>query len=93
MLLSGALVASGIVEIIKQVPWIKSITPETKGRVLALAAVLSSVSGVLIGVGTGQIDAVSWQDLAQSVWNAIVTFGLAQGGYQTVTRALKMFGA
>lgn len=70
-----------IVEWVKQTPTIKAITPETKGRLLALAALLSSGAGVASGLADGTIDGNSVQMLVDAGWQASVAFGFTQAVY------------
>lgn len=70
-----------LVEAIKNSQQVQSITPETKGRLMALAAVLSSGAGVLSGLADGSIDGNSTQMLLDASWQATVAFGLTQGVY------------
>lgn len=69
-----------IVETIKQSS-VEFITPETKGRLIALAAVLSTGAGVVSGFADGSIDGPVLQMFAESAWHAAVAFGLTQGVY------------
>lgn len=70
-----------IVEWVKNNPEIAAITPETKGRLLALAGVLSAGAGVLSGLSDGSITGDSAQMLVSASWQAAVAFGLTQGFY------------
>ena len=70
-----------VVEFIKNNPQIQSITPETKGRLMALAAVLSSSAGVVSGFVDGSINGDAVSMLVDASWQAAVAFGLTQGVY------------
>jgi len=70
-----------VVEFVKTSPQIQSITPETKGRLMALAAVLSSSAGVLSGFADGSIDGNAASMFIDASWQAAVAFGLTQGVY------------
>lgn len=70
-----------IVEMVKNSSQITSITPETKGRLMALSAVLASSAGVISGFSDGTIDGPTAQVFVESAWQAAVSFGLVQGVY------------
>lgn len=70
-----------IVEYVKNSPQVQGITPETKGRLITLAAALSSLAGVISGVADGSIDGNLVSVFFDSAWQASVAFGLTQGAY------------
>lgn len=69
-----------IVETIKQSST-QLITPETKGRLIALAAVLSTGAGIVSGFADGSIDGPAVELFVESIWHAAIAFGLTQGVY------------
>lgn len=69
-----------VVETIKQSS-AQLITPETKGRLIALAAVLSAGAGIVSGFADGSIDGPALQMFGEAAWHAAIAFGLTQGVY------------
>lgn len=73
-----------IIEWIKSSDLFPSITPEAKERVLAVAVLLSGISGVLTTLISGQIDENVLQDFAHALTNFMATFGLSEVFYRHV---------
>lgn len=73
-----------ILEWIKGSDMFPSVTPATKSRVLAVAAVLSAISGVLASAMNGQLDENLLNDLVVTGQNFIATFGISELFYRHV---------
>lgn len=75
-----------IIEAVKTDPAFDFITEETKGRLIAISALLTAVGSIAVGLQTGTITTDSWIGLVQAGAHFAATFGLAEIMYQRIVK-------
>lgn len=81
-----ATIVPPVIQSIKDDPTFDSITPETKGRLIAFSALLTALGSIAVGINAGTIETDSWIGLLQAGAHFVATFGLTELFYQRVVK-------
>lgn len=81
--------APALIEWVKRNPNIPFLTAETKGKLLALAALLSALGAVLATVVSGDFDQSAMAALGDTLTNFVTVFGISELSYRHVYKKLE----